>query len=232
MWSGGRLVRGAVNLQWRPAARTVFTSEIVSIGLYAVSDDPQGDELLSALDVVFSWDPNILALRGVDDRGAVTLLASDFPTDPFNLNETPVPQDGDGLYQALANLGDPVTATPAGTLITTFQFIALAGSAGSDVVILARGGTPTPASTVVWDGAVPNTPVTGTLDTATVSVRVRGDFDGDLTVSLADLPGFQSCMTGPDGPAAGDCDAARFDEDKDVDLIDWAAFQMAVTGSR
>jgi len=159
-----------IDLQWRPADQTVQPGNPVSISLFAVSDDPQRVQLLSAMDVVFSWQPQFLRLDGLTQSGAVPLLYSGFPpNDPSGLNEIIPPADGDGLYQALARLGQPVEATPQGTLMTTFLFTALAPTAGTDLLILPAGGSP-PTRTVVWDGTVPNHDVTGLLGSATVRV--------------------------------------------------------------
>lgn len=160
---------GAVNLEWRPPLQTVGIGQTVNVGLYAVSDDPLADQPLAGIDLIFAWDPAVLQLLAVDDTGAEPLQFSGFSADPFALNEVIPPQDGDGLYQALALLGVPVQATPGGVLITTFRFLALDAADATTIDMLPAGGTPT-TQTVVWDGLVPNHPVTGTLDAAGVTV--------------------------------------------------------------
>lgn len=61
-----------------------------------------------------------------------------------------------------------------------------------------------------------------------------GDMDCDGTVSLYDLEDFAACMTGPGGgPVQGFCAAGDFPAsppDGDIDLQDYAAFQLAFTG--
>ena len=158
-----------INLEYRPGSQTVAVGQTVGIGLYAVSDDASV-QTLSAVDLVFGWDPGFLDLLGLDPTGAAPLLSSAFPgADPFGLNESVPPQDGDGLYLALANLGSPVGATPGGTLLTTFQFQTLGVTAGTVVEMLVSGGSPARATTV-FDGNVPNLDVTGTLGSASVAV--------------------------------------------------------------
>ncbi len=158
----------SINLEYRPPSQTVLIGDTVHIGLYAVSDDGN-DQLLMSAQVIIAWDPNFLQLLGIDDIGAVLLQSSRFPVnDPFNLNEVVPPKDGDGLYVALAPLGNPVAATPAGTLLTTFRFLILADTPGTAVDILESGGDPE-AHTIVFDGTIPNLDVTGTRTGATVA---------------------------------------------------------------
>lgn len=73
------------------------------------------------------------------------------------------------MYVGLATFGSPVMATPAGTLLTTLRFTALAPVASSPVSLLISDGNPVGYSTV-FDGAQPNTPVTGTLAGAGVQI--------------------------------------------------------------
>lgn len=161
--------RASINLEWRPSAQTVVVGGTVNVGFYAVSDSGS-DQLLSAVDAIFAWDPAFLQLLGVNNTGAEPLLFSGFAVNDFsNLNEIVPPQDGDGFYQAFAFLGTPVAATPAGTLLTTFQFQALSETPSTPISVLASGGSPV-GNTVVFDGVTPNTPVTGTLGGATVAI--------------------------------------------------------------
>ncbi len=102
-----------INLEFRPPSQTVLIGDTVPIGLYAVSDD-ETDQLLMSAQVIIAWDPSLLQLLGIDDTGAVPLQSSEFPAnDPFNLNEVVPPKDGDGLYVALAPLGDARAASVA-----------------------------------------------------------------------------------------------------------------------
>lgn len=60
----------------------------------------------------------------------------------------------------------------------------------------------------------------------TFGQATSGDLDGNHEVSLSDVTGFVSCLTGPDDPSNNPaCIAAVFDADDDVDLRDVAAFQ-------
>ena len=159
-----------INLEWRPAPQTVFVDDPVGLGLYAVSADSELTQLFRALDLVFSWDPNYLQLDGLDQSGAVPLLSSGFPAnDLHGLNEVVPPADGDGYYKAWAHLGQPVVVDPAGVLLTTFLFTALAPTDATQVVMEVSGGSPV-LETTVWGGPGANTNVTGTLDTGVIEI--------------------------------------------------------------
>jgi hypothetical protein len=210
-----------INLEWRPAAQTVQVGDEVGIGLYAVSDDPEMDQLMAAMDVIIAWDPTSMELLGVDCSGCPNWLFSGFMTDPFGLNEAIPPQDGDGLYTALAPLGVPIPATPDGTLVTTFRFRALAVTESMILDILESAGSPT-GYTSVYDGTVPNMDVTGTLGSAEVTIVCQlcpGDLNGDEVVNLTDLALLLAHYGTTSGasPDEGDLDC-----DGDVDLSDLA----------
>ena len=165
-----------ISLELRPADPTVVVGDTVNLGLYAVSDDAT-DQLLSAVQVILTWDPAFLELLGNDDTGGAPLMVSDFPVpDPFNLNETdpPPPADGDGLYIGLTALGAPVAATPAGTLLTRFQFLALQETLTPTPVGIPATCRAPQCATIVFDGTIPNTPVTGTLSGVEVEVESEG----------------------------------------------------------
>lgn len=156
-----------INLEWRPPAQTVNVGDLTQLGLYAVSDDPEFDQLFSAIDLVFAWDPAYLGVVGVNGTGGAALLASGFPNNPLNELFPSPPQDGDGFYIAFASLGSPVPATPAGTLVSTFEFWALADTPVTTVEMLPSLTT---EITKVYDGTVPNLNVTGTLGSADINI--------------------------------------------------------------
>lgn len=209
-----------IDLEWRPMAQCTQVDDVVEIGLYAVSDDPEIDQLLSAMDVIFAWDPAYLELLGVEDPGYPNWIFSGFSDDPYGLNETIPPQDGDGMYTALGPLGVPIPATPGGTLVTTFQFRALQVVDETWVEILEEAGSP-PGRTVVYDGTIPGKDVTGELGDARLGVVLcLGDlnYDGEVGLSdLAQLLAHYGTTTGAT-PIDGDMDC-----DGDVELDDLAA---------
>lgn len=222
-------VLGDINLEWRPVDQTVLVDDVVHLGLYAVSDSGE-DQLLSAVDLLFSWDPSDLELQGLDPAGGAGLLFSGFPGgDVYNLNEAVPPQDGDGYYLAFAPFVSAVAATPSGTLLTTFLFRALAETPSTQVLILETAGAPE-GRTVVFDGSVPNTDVTGTLGSATVTIvscLCPGDLNGDGVRNGSDIQTFTNCLLGILPPPEG-CSCADLDGINGLNLNDIPLFVEAL----
>jgi len=217
-----------INLEWRPMSSTWQVGDLVEVGLYAVSDDPEADQLLSAMDVIIAWEPAYLQLVGVACDTCPDWLFSGFQDDPYGLNEVIPPQDGDGLYTAWAQLGTPVAATPEGTLVTWFQFNAVSVIEATPLNILETAGSPL-AQTIIYDGTVPGLDVTGTLGGASVEIVCQlcpGDLDGDGDIDLSDLAQLLSNYGATSGTMPWDGDV---DCDGDVDLSDLAAL-LAVYG--
>jgi len=157
-----------INIELRPPTTAVAPNAFVNIGLYLVSDNATTQYSIAA-DVVFSWDSTRLQFLGINNAGGAPVTLSDLPANS-TLNETLPPADGDGFYQMLGQFGNPVAATPAGTLLTTFRFKALSTACtGAAFAVLPSGGTPV-RFTKVLDGIVPNFVVTGTLGSATVFI--------------------------------------------------------------
>jgi hypothetical protein len=220
-----------IDLEWRPSEPTVIVGDIVRLGLYAVSDD-ETDQSIAAMDVLLAWEPEFLELLGKEDNGPYEWLFSGFPDDSGldGLNDTWL--DGDAFYSALARFGAPAFATPEGLLVTTMQFQALAETPGTELTIPEHLGEF--SYTRVYDGEIPGKDVHGELGSATIIIlsEVPGDCDADGDVDLDDLSTYFDCVTGPDGgPLDPECECADFDGDDDVDFADFAAFQLAFTGS-
>jgi hypothetical protein len=201
-----------------PAAPVVGIGGTIRLGLFAVGQ-PDGTTL-SGAQIVFAWEPAYLQLVGLDSMGGASLLVSGFPVSGSGgLNEVSPPQDGDGFYIALANLGTPVPATASGTLLTTFLFEGVSDtSPTTDVAILPSGGSPEQISKVL-DGTVPNFDVTGELTGVTIRVATCvGDIDGDADTDIFDFaifaPNFGrndlTPFTGGDLDGDGDCDVFDF----------------------
>lgn len=225
--------RALVDLEWRPAHQTVLVGQTVSIGLYAVSSDPEMNQAMAAMDVILEWDAPYLTLLGRVDNGPYTWLFSGFPNDSTldGLNNTWL--DGDALYSAYSRFGAPAYATPAGLLVTTMRFTALTTTPQAVLAIPESVGLYT--HTAVYDGQIPGLDIHGQLGSATVRILTEpppGDCNLDLTVDVDDYSALYNCLTGPDdGPIPSPCQCADLDEDEDVDLADVAAFQLAFTGT-
>lgn len=219
-----------ISLEWRPAAQTVVVGSKVSIGLYAVSDDPN-DAPISVMDVVLQWDPTFLDLTGNNNNGPYTWLSSGFPTSgDSGLNTTFA--DGDAFYNAQSQLGNPAAATPDGLLVTTLEFDALNTTTAT---ILAIPETLNGADTIVIDG-IPGLDVHGMLGSATVRIvtPVPCDFDLDGDVDVFDFNIFTQCFGGAANPPAATCPAgidADLDGDGDVDVSDFILLAQKFTGS-
>jgi hypothetical protein len=178
---------------------------VVRIGLYAVSADA-GDRLFSGVQLIFHWDPGFLKFLGVDNTGATSLLISDVSTDPYGLNEIVPPQDGDGLYLAVALLGKPALAKVGGTLLTTFRFEVLAETCGTPIEAVAQGGSPLTYSFVRNEknqdvlGAFGSTIVgTGLCSPSIVSAASRkthGSVEFDIPLPLESTSAGVECRTG------------------------------------
>ena len=59
--------------------------------------------------------------------------------------------------------------------------------------------------------------------------HVPGDCNYDAGISLYDFDGHDACLSGPGAPHALECECHDFDDDGDVDLKDFGAFQMRLT---
>lgn len=148
-----------INLDLRPDLQNVNVGATVSLGLYAVSDSAV-NQSIGAMDVIVTWDPTKLNPISFTNAGnGYSWLSSSFPgSSPLNTSLS----DGNARWTAFAQFGNPAFATPAGLLVTTFQFQAIALTATPTVVAIPRSLSPD--LTVVYDGVTPNLDVTGTLD--------------------------------------------------------------------
>jgi hypothetical protein len=207
-----------VDVEFRAVEGTVAVGETANLGLYLVSDD-QTDQLVSAAQMVFTWEPQYLQLLGLDYTGAVEVLSASFPS--FNpLNEAVPPQDGNGMFIVMASLGHPIAATPEGALLATFQFEALQETSGTLVDVVPTFDDP-PDESIVYDGTVPNWPVTGSLTGDMIVVgesgaeTCRSDIDGDGEVGIADFLDILAAW------GAAESSAADIDGDGQVGVGDF-----------
>lgn len=161
----------AVSLELRPAFQVVNPGDYADLELYAVSDS--GDVTISAADVLITWDPTYLDLVGLDISGASGVMSAYFPPvgpwSEYNDGQAP-PTDGTAYFRVDALLGQPLTVTPAGTLLTTILIDALAPTVpGSTIFSIATtlGGD---TESRVFDGVTPALKVTGSLGSAEIVI--------------------------------------------------------------
>ncbi len=184
-----------IDLEWRPSPQSVSVGDTVSIGLYAVASQ---DQNCAGMRLCLVWDSTYLNLLGVNNNGPYSWAFSGFdPQDPLNQPLT----DGTGLYRAMAQLGIPAVATPAGLLVTTMQFKAVAPTPAGDTADLTIPPTLEGQTTRVWGWDPPNVVLTGTLGTASVTVLaiLRGDMNCDGLVNGFDIDPFVLALTDPAG---------------------------------
>jgi len=239
------LARAAVNLELRTSPSVFRVGDVVSVGLYAVSDSA-ADQPFSALDVVLTWAPVNLellgrvnngpfvwpSLPGFPNDGGLDRLNADCGPDLYCDPFTKIPfNDGDALFQAFVLFGaTPPTATPAGLLVTTLQFRALA-AAGATTIEIAEPGDECQGTCVLFGDGERVLRLTGRVSPVTVVVAAcgsGGDFDGDCDIRLADYAVFAPCLLGPD--VATPCPAADLDGDGDGDLRDFSFVQSSLGG--
>lgn len=179
----------AVNLEFRAEQESVFVGDEVRVGLYA-SADSRMTEIMSALQVILTWNTNYLDLVGLDGAGGASFSFSGFPTTgSFGLNEAPIPQDGDGLYLGLSFAG--VAALPGlGTLITTFIFDSIAPVEITGIGMPATGGIG--GTTTVASGIVPGLDLTGTLTGTSIAILSGPLYAAEFNPGMASTGAMQS----------------------------------------
>ena len=148
-------------------ASYVTVGQVVEVRLRASSEQVSNFTGTSfvAIDCILGWDPTHLRLLGLSTAGSVPLLSSYFPNptaDYTGINESSPPQDGDALYYALAQLGNPVQCAAPGVQVTTFRFQVLAPFESTAIEIIPTLTVDFVADTIVYDGTVPGLDVTGT----------------------------------------------------------------------
>lgn len=194
-----------VRLEWRPAEPRVVEGELFSLDLHAVSDEPVS---INAARVIFAWDPTVVELLGTSEVGGQWAQSGLVENDPWGINESIPPADGDGVWEAYAPLGESIPIDQNGVLLTTFEF--QAGMTTATLVeVLAEAGSPT-ADTVVLDAVIPNFNLLGNLGLPALVDIVEpceGDINGDGSTGFNDLVILISWYnSGPGGDLDGDGD--------------------------
>jgi hypothetical protein len=189
---------GSINLELVPVPGSVTICDTVRVGVWAHHDGQDPYFTISALSVIFSWDPATLEFVGVpvDDQG---MLASAFipVNDPWGINEATPPADGEAFFAGFAPPGSPLSAiTPV--LLTELEFKAIGLAAASEVqVVEAAGSKKLILETIVYDSL--GNDATGASASGFVQVgssaggcgpepeTCRADLNDDGTVDVQDL---------------------------------------------
>lgn len=177
-----------VALDLQPDYQEVYVGQTVSIELWAVSETST-TEYTSAMDICLLWDPVYMNPLSFTNVGAgYSWFQSGFlyPGGP-NASLS----DGDAVWTAFASPGNPAPIPPAGLKVTTFQFQSLAGTASTVLNIPPNVG---PYTTVVYDGFIPNTPITGAIDPGAIVkiipvATVYGNVDRQFYLGGAGMTG-------------------------------------------
>lgn len=156
-----------VDLTFTPAVQNATVGNFVDVQLFASSDDGTSRSI-SAMDVILSYDPAYLSLQSVTNPGG-QWLASGFLPDLDGVNASIT--DGDAIYTALAP-GAALPAVPPDLEVTTIRFLALAPTAGTDLIILPTIGAM--GETRVFGEGVQN--------------NVTGDFSSIATIRVVPEP--------------------------------------------
>ncbi len=198
---------GNINLELRPMNNATGVGCPIALGLYGISDN-RTIQTISAIQVILNWDIARVQLVNASNVGGPTWLSSGFGSNPYHLNDSL--SDGDAMWIGLAPLGaqNTIQVSPSpGTLLTTFNFTAVAGTQPTTAVTIALNGGNPVGHTIVYSGAMPNTNITGTLTGSTIQVSTcAGDATHNGFVNVDDLlvvinhwgmcPGSQLCCPG------------------------------------
>jgi hypothetical protein len=178
-----------INLSFTPPAPVVQVGDFVEVELLVLASGLTNVEF-SGLDALLDYDPNYLALLGVDDTlAAEPWLASSFLTDPDGINSSL--SDGNALYTALCAPGSPATAPPSGAIVTTFRFLALQETTATTLSLLPSLG--------VWG-------VTEVYAYYTAGGTLTGDITTQSVIRIAPEPAgfcFGEPLACPCGNAGG-----------------------------
>jgi hypothetical protein len=165
----GMTIRAAasVDLRLQPRSSVFGREQTVPIDLIARADDG-GNEAVSGLSVVLSWDASILELTGFANNPAYSWLFSGFLDDAEadGLNDSLA--DGDAFFQAAGQFTVPAVIPPEGFTITTLMFQALSGAECTEVQIEPSAGAY--SRTEIFRFGVISEDITGSLGAAKLRI--------------------------------------------------------------
>lgn len=154
-----------VDLEWRPSVAVVHPSSDLRFGLYAVATEREA-WAIGAMEVVVLYTPSNFTFLNLNSTGApYTWMSASFPSSAADgINKKT--NDGDMLFVAWAMPGSSAIATRSGLLVTSFAFQASLTDSAEIWIPRVYGNN----DTIVYDGTMPNTNVTGNLGSAKVMV--------------------------------------------------------------
>lgn len=158
--------QAAVNLELRPVTTLVAEGSTVDVEVYAVADSEVNEEI-SALDIVITWDSDVLGgFVEIRDGAFNWIFSNSFMDDSQvdGLNDSR--NDGDALFQNVTF--SPAVVTPKGLLVTTLRFATIARGRDARVSIISNLGRFSQTKVFKFNKA--NVEITGTLGQAAVSV--------------------------------------------------------------
>ncbi|MEI6914066.1 MAG: PEP-CTERM sorting domain-containing protein [Armatimonadota bacterium] len=169
-------VGAAVNLELRPANVTGAIGDTLTFDLYAVSTGPDND-LVSAMDVILTWDPTYLVPAGdFDGLGSATdgvLWEFDgllFQSSGINARDTDTNKlinDGNFLWTLAAITGEPVSIPTDGLKLVDFIFDAAAETPGTPVAMVTTLMT---ENTQVFSGVEADMDIKGSLNSVNATI--------------------------------------------------------------
>ena len=190
-----------INLDWRADEGSVAAGDVIEVDLYAVHapSPPFFGPGIQMMRVLIEWDPDALELIGNVDTGPYDWMTSDFPDDPYGLNDSF--QDGDAMYMAISQVmpdPGPAQATTDGLLVTTMQFEVVTPMGGETVLHVAADISGLPSR--VYTSAQASTDVLGSVDSITFEIAgaaLLGDMNCDGGLNGFDIDPFLKALTEP-----------------------------------
>ena len=197
--SGTLIGTPTVHLVWSPLSQTVQVGQTVLIDLVA-SSGSCADLPVAAIDAVLIWDPTVLRLVGRRRPRPSPWLTSGFPNDSGldGLNapySSPPANDGNAFWQGISDFHSGAAVPQGGLLATTFEFVALVGSAGTPVQLIPSGGVYS-RTRVLGAGPAAGLDITGAYGATTIGVDecvVNSDCD-DGNVCTTDVCNAGVCQ--------------------------------------
>ena len=158
------------DLSFSPALTVVQVGDPINIQLVVSADGLSAIDY-AAIDALLDYDSTYMALVGVDDTlSSESWFVSSFLPDPDGINDNIT--DGNALYTALCQPQTPASASPAGSIVTTLQFVAILETPGTVLSFTPTLGTW--GSTDVYDFHTAGGILTGDIsDTATIRIVGR-----------------------------------------------------------